>query len=82
MARSRNHPRFPVPRFRYASSSRLHFHAGPRWPAVPIFRSNALASVLRAEHMAGGRSAAPLAEDEAHWGEIQRAFDADRTLIN
>jgi hypothetical protein len=49
---------------------------------VPIFRSNALASVLRAEHMAGGRSAAPLAEDEAHWGEIQRAFDADRTLIN
>src|SRR6478672_7753186 len=50
--------------------------------AVPVFRSNALASVLRAEHLAGGRSAAPLAEDEAYWGEIQRAFDADRTLIN
>jgi isopenicillin-N epimerase len=50
--------------------------------AVPVFRSNALASVLRAEHIAGGRPAVPVAEDEAYWGEIQRAFDADRTLIN
>ena len=50
--------------------------------AVPVFRSNALASVLRAEQLAGGRPAAPLAEDETYWGEIQRAFDADRTLIN
>jgi len=50
--------------------------------AIPVFRSNALASVLRAEHVAGGRAALPLAEDEAYWSEIQRAFDADRTLIN
>src|SRR3954451_18475880 len=50
--------------------------------AVPVFRSNALTSVLRADHVAAGRSAAPLAEDETYWSEIQRAFDADRTLIN
>ena len=50
--------------------------------AVPVFRSNALRSVLRAEHVAAGRPAAPLAEDETYWSEIQRAFDADRTLIN
>jgi len=50
--------------------------------AVPVFRSDALASVLRADHVAGGRPAAPLAEDETYWSEIQRAFDADRTLIN
>ena len=50
--------------------------------AVPVFRSNALAAVLRAEQVAGARPAVPLAEDETYWGEIQRAFDADRTLIN
>src|SRR6476469_6534544 len=50
--------------------------------AVPVFRSTALGSVLRAEVVAGGRAAAPLAEDDSYWGEIQRAFDADRTLIN
>jgi selenocysteine lyase/cysteine desulfurase len=50
--------------------------------AVPVFRSTALASVFRAERVAAGRAATSLAEDEAYWGEIQRAFDADRTLIN
>jgi isopenicillin-N epimerase len=50
--------------------------------AVPVFRSDALTSVLRAERLAEGKAAAPLAEDESYWGEIQRAFDADRTLIN
>ena len=50
--------------------------------AVPVFRSNALASVLRAERLASGRPALGMAEDETYWGEIQRAFDADRTLIN
>ena len=33
--------------------------------AVPVFRSNALTSVLRAEHLAAGKSAPPLAEDDA-----------------
>jgi len=50
--------------------------------AVPVFRSSALATVLRAEGIAGAKPAASLAEDESYWGEIQRAFDADRTLIN
>ena len=50
--------------------------------AVPVFRSDALSSVVRAERLAVGKAAAPLAEDESYWGEIQRAFDADRTLIN
>src|SRR5688572_27844302 len=50
--------------------------------AVPVFRSDALASVLRAQPLATGKAATSLAEDESYWGEIQRAFDADRTLIN
>jgi selenocysteine lyase/cysteine desulfurase len=50
--------------------------------AVPVFRSDALTSVLRAERLTTGKAAASLAEDESYWGEIQRAFDADRTLIN
>ena len=50
--------------------------------AVPVFRSDALASVLRAERLTPGKSAGSLAEDETYWGEIQRAFDSNRTLIN
>ena len=50
--------------------------------AVPAFRSTALASVLRAEHVAAGRAACVARRRRSYWGEIQRAFDADRTLIN
>src|SRR5689334_17528213 len=50
--------------------------------AVPVFKSSALTSVLRAQGMTSGKPASSLAEDETYWGEIQRAFDADRTLIN
>jgi len=50
--------------------------------SVPVFKSTALASVLRAQQIAGAQAPSSLAEDEAYWGEIQRAFDADRTLIN
>jgi isopenicillin-N epimerase len=32
--------------------------------------------------MAADRSPTALASDEAYWGEIQRAFDVDRTMIN
>ena len=45
--------------------------------AMPAFRSDAFRKVLRAtERGAGGP------EDENYWGEIQRAFDTDRTMVN
>ena len=47
-----------------------------------MFRENAIASLFRANIIAGDRSPAEVAEDEAYWAEIQRAFDADRTMIN
>jgi isopenicillin-N epimerase len=46
------------------------------------FRENAIASLFRANLIAGDRSPEEIAEDESYWGEIQRAFDTDRTLIN
>ena len=50
--------------------------------ALPAFRSDALRRVSAASAAAGSRAAADLAGDEAYWSEIQRAFDADRTLVN
>jgi len=49
---------------------------------LPAFSDQAMARVLSAR--AATRAAAPasLAEDESYWGEIQRAFDVDRTMIN
>jgi isopenicillin-N epimerase len=49
---------------------------------LPVFREHAMARVLRAADIAGPRAAAAMADDEAYWGEIQRAFDVDRTMIN
>lgn len=49
---------------------------------LPAFREQAISRVLRASEIAGTRSAAGVAGDEAYWNEIQRAFDVDRTLIN
>jgi len=49
---------------------------------LPAFRDQAISRVLRASEIAGSRSAARVAEDEAYWTEIQRAFDVDRTMIN
>jgi isopenicillin-N epimerase len=50
--------------------------------AAPAFRTSAIRQLEEASRVAGGRSPAALANDEAFWLEIQRAFDADRTMVN
>ena len=50
--------------------------------SLPVFRERAIAQVTRAAEIAGGRSPEAVAEDEAYWTEVQRAFDVDRTMIN
>ena len=50
--------------------------------ATPVFRDNAMASLFRANAIAGNRPPDETADDEGYWTEIQRAFDTDRTLIN
>src|SRR5687767_13712011 len=50
--------------------------------STPVFRENAISSMFRANVVAGDRSPQEVAEDESYWSLIQRAFDADRTLIN
>jgi selenocysteine lyase/cysteine desulfurase len=47
-----------------------------------MFRENAIGSLFRANVIAGDRTPESLADDEAYWSEIQRAFDVDRTMIN
>ena len=47
-----------------------------------MFRETAVASLFKANVIAGDRSPQEVAEDESYWSLIQRAFDADRTMIN
>ncbi len=48
--------------------------------ALPSFRPDAFRRVLDLQHARGRTVGAP--DDEDYWGEIQRAFDCDRTMIN
>ena len=50
--------------------------------AVPAFTERAIRHLGEATRIAGARPAAAVADDETYWSEIQRAFDADRTMIN
>jgi selenocysteine lyase/cysteine desulfurase len=50
--------------------------------AAPSLNAQAFRRVTAATRAGVGRSAASLADDETYWGEIQRAFDLDRTLVN
>ena len=56
--------------------------AGAGAATLPAFRESAFATLRKAETIAGGRPATALADDELYWGQIQRAFDANRTLVN
>jgi isopenicillin-N epimerase len=50
--------------------------------STAVFRPTAISALFRANVVAGDRRPEELADDEAYWSEIQRAFDTDRTLIN
>lgn len=50
--------------------------------AAPVLNATAVRRLLAAERAAAGRGAVGLADDEDYWGEIQRAFDTDRALVN
>ena len=50
--------------------------------ALPMFRAGAMRQVARATQRLTSADPLAAADDEAYWGEIQRAFDADRTMIN
>jgi selenocysteine lyase/cysteine desulfurase len=50
--------------------------------ALPTMRGDAFRRLTMAEQVATGRGATALAEEEAYWAEIQRAFDLDRTMTN
>jgi isopenicillin-N epimerase len=50
--------------------------------ALPMLSERAMAQLVRANLVAGDRSPTALADDESYWSQIQRAFDADRVMIN
>jgi len=51
---------------------------------MPMMRGDAFRRLARAEPIAErrGGEASEVAEEEAYWEEIQRAFDLDRTMVN
>ena len=65
-------------------SSRRSFLASLSGAAValPAFHAAAIRRVGESLAVAGTRLPHQLADDEAYWSTIQRAFDADRTYVN
>ena len=49
---------------------------------LPSLRPAAFRRLATAGAIADGRPPLAVAEDESYWGEIQRAFDVDRTMVN
>ena len=56
--------------------------ASAGFATTAVFRPTAISALFRANVIAGDRAPDQLADDEAYWTEIQRAFDTDRTIIN
>ncbi len=56
--------------------------AGAAAASLPSFNAGAIRRLEDANTIAAARSAGSVAEDEAYWSTIQRAFDLDRTMIN
>ncbi len=54
------------------------------FPILPSFRADAFRHLANARALGQTADSAPAAggDDEAYWGEIQRAFDIDRTMVN
>ncbi len=50
--------------------------------ALPMMREDAFGQLFKANAIAGNQTPAQLADNEAYWSQIQRAFDIDRTMIN
>ncbi len=50
--------------------------------ALPTFRPDAVRRLFDASAIAGARAPGATSDDESYWGEIQRAFDIDRTMVN
>ena len=56
--------------------------AGAATLTLPTFNPRAIRRLEEASVMSRGQAASTVAEDEAYWATIQRAFDLDRTMIN
>ncbi|WP_165252497.1 aminotransferase class V-fold PLP-dependent enzyme [Paludisphaera soli] len=63
-------------------TSRRAFLAGASALGAVAFRADALDRAAGAAEDLGDARPCDLAADEDYWGEIQRCFDADRTVVN
>ena len=68
--------------FAGSSSRRAFLQSLGAASLAPAFAPAAFRRLGEATAIAGSRSAMDMADDEAYWAVIQRAFDADRTLVN